>query len=232
MSGNATFSGYRFRSDSANLAEVANAADSIPFKAAVAQLYSTFQRYPLRAKIDSCPCCRTPSETRHLHTKSLKTLDAEDLFLFTFRAMTTVGDANDFRHFLPRILELLPNDFPVEPEVVLGKLDYAEWLNWPSDEVHAIRSYLNSLWAWARSQSQDPLHPEYPEIGQWLCAIARAEPDIAGYLDAWKSDASPEARARLQSFQYEHFLATYDRRPRSAFWDGLDFQWNQVKERL
>lgn len=211
---------------------MANAANPIPLTEAVTQLYATFERYPLRSRIDACPCCRTAGETRHLHTKPLATLNAEDLSLFTFRAMTTVGDANDFRHFLPRILELLPNDFLVDPEVVLGKLQYAGWLDWPVDEVQALRSYLYSLWAWARRKPLDPLQPEDPEIGQWLCAIARTEPDIANYLDAWLSDPSQEAQAKLHSFQYQHFQATHDRRPPSAFWEGLDLQWNQVKERL
>lgn len=196
------------------------------------QLYLAFRHYSLPNRIEACPCCRTPGETRHLHTKPLRALDAEDLSLFTFRAMTTVGNADDFRHFLPRILELLPEDFPVDPEVVLGKLDYAEWLKWPTQEVQAVRSYLCSLWAWARSQPLDPLNPSYPEIGEWLCAIARAEPDIAHYLTAWLSDPTPEAQTRLQTFCYEHFQATYRSRNRSAYWAGHEFQWNQVREKL
>lgn len=85
---------------------------------AIERLYSTFGSYPLRDRIDSCPCCRGPQETRHLHTKTLRELSAEDHGLYAFRAMTTVGDVDDFRHFLPRILELVA-ELPADKSVSL-----------------------------------------------------------------------------------------------------------------
>src|SRR4051812_3921753 len=121
----------------------------------VAGLYGAFAGYPLRSHIESCPCCRGPKETRHLHTKPLRELTAHDLELYAFRAMTTVGDVDDFRHFLPRILELLPHDFPVDKEVVLSKLKYAGWAQWPPAERAAVKRFLVDLWAWARHNAPD-----------------------------------------------------------------------------
>ncbi|MBY0373940.1 MAG: hypothetical protein K2Q23_08085 [Bryobacteraceae bacterium] len=115
------------------------------FKEAIERLYSTFGSYPLRDRIDSCPCCRGQQETRHLHTKALRDLTPEDLGPYAFRAMTTVGDVDDFRHFLPRILELVA-ELPVDPEVVLSKLTYAKWTEWPAGEIEAVRAYLAELW--------------------------------------------------------------------------------------
>ena len=46
--------------------------------------------------------------------KPLQEPEAEDLGRYSFKAMTTVSDVHDFRHFLPRIKELL----------ALGGLDY------------------------------------------------------------------------------------------------------------
>jgi len=77
----------------------------------------------------------------------MQTDSAEDLGLYVFHAMTTVGDVDDFRHFLPRILELaLSTEFPVAREVVPGKLRYAKWTEWPAGESQAVRAYLAELW--------------------------------------------------------------------------------------
>ena len=197
---------------------------------AIERLYSTFGSYPLRDRIDSCPCCRGPRETRHLHTKLLRDLTAEDLGLYAFRAMTTVGDADDFRHFLPRIFELLLcAEFPVDKEVVLSKLTYAKWTEWPTGEIEAVRAYLTELWIWARRQPPDP-YPYVPaEIGSWLCAIARAEQDIEPYLEAWTDDRVPAAQGNFVRFIADEREALEEADSPGAFWEDATAQWQQVK---
>ncbi len=197
---------------------------------AIERLYSTFGSYPLRARIDSCPCCRGPQETRHLHTKALKDLTAEDLELYAFRAMTTVGDVDDFRHFLPRILELLlSSDFPVDREVVLGKLRYAAWTEWPANESRCVQAYLAELWIWTRRQPPDPYPYISAEIGRWLCAIARAEDDLGPYLEAWAGDREQAAQANILRFIRDERQALDGSQPPGAFWEEAPIQWQQVK---
>ncbi|MGH9628063.1 MAG: hypothetical protein ACRD7E_06950 [Bryobacteraceae bacterium] len=65
--------------------------------------------------------------------------------------MTTMGGVDDFLYFLPRILELLPDDdfvAYIDREVVFDKLRYGKWETWPADEQAAMRDYLR--WAWAK----------------------------------------------------------------------------------
>lgn len=58
-----------------------------------------------------------------------------------------MGDVEDFKHYLPRIFELLSTtDFVVDTFVVLGKLNYGNWTCWPVDEQNAIKVFLLSWW--------------------------------------------------------------------------------------
>lgn len=77
-------------------------------RAAVERLYETFARYPLVAVIEGgCPCCRLGAHERDLHAAPLRELPEEHVGYFAFKAMTTFGGVDDFRHFLPRIAELV-----------------------------------------------------------------------------------------------------------------------------
>ena len=80
--------------------------------------------------------------------KKLRELDAEDLGKYSLKAVTTWGDEYDFKHFLPRILELW--DDCVSHDMLFMKLQYLHWETWPPQEKDAIvvyfESILKSLW--------------------------------------------------------------------------------------
>ena len=103
---------------------------------AVERLYVTFERYPHPDPLVGCPCCWDRHDSERLQAKPLRKLTTADLVGYLWSAMTTVGDENDFRHFLPRILDLLPGELATEidPELVLGKLRYGDWAVWSNQE--------------------------------------------------------------------------------------------------
>ena len=95
-----------------------------------------------------CPCCVSNSDKEKIHSKQLKELDGDDLSRYAFKAMTTWGDPDDFKHYLPRIFELLATtDFIVDTFVVLGKLEYGKWRTWTEKEQIAIETFLYAWWA-------------------------------------------------------------------------------------
>lgn len=116
-------------------------------KTATENLYTTFSVYPSKSTIEGCPCCVSGSDKEKIHSKPLRDLDEDDLSRYAFKAMTTWGDTDDFRHFLPRIFELsATTNFIVDPFVVLGKLEYGKWLDWPDAEKNAISRFLLAWW--------------------------------------------------------------------------------------
>jgi hypothetical protein len=115
---------------------------------AVEQLYAAFARYPLAPRIEGCPHCDLGRAERSLHAAPLRQLRTEDLGVYPFKAMTTFGTVDDFRHFLPRIAELLARDGVVHTtDLVLfaGKLVYGGLASWPERERVAVRAWLDAL---------------------------------------------------------------------------------------
>lgn len=91
---------------------------------AIENLYTTFRRYRLHGKIDGCPCCVGDADNRLIRSNPLRQLDPSDLLRYAAKAITTWGSSYDFRHFLPRIFELIvlsPDSF-LDQEIVIGKL--------------------------------------------------------------------------------------------------------------
>lgn len=117
------------------------------FKIAIEELYKTFAKYPFKSTIEGCPCCVSDTDKSTLHSKQLRELEDEDISRYAFKAMTTWGDVNDFKHYLPRIFELLSTrKLIVDTFVVLGKLDYGNWTEWESQETLTISKFLKSWW--------------------------------------------------------------------------------------
>ncbi len=116
-------------------------------KTAIESLYATFSCYPANGTMEGCPCCVSATDKEKIHTKQLRQLDGEDLSRYAFKALTTWGNTDDFKHYLPRIFELLSTtDFIVDTFVVLGKLHYANWKTWPAEEQKAINDFLMAWW--------------------------------------------------------------------------------------
>jgi len=124
--------------------------DGIDLARAIGGLYGAFDAYPLKERIDVCPHCELDAAERRLHVRPLRQLTWADLGTYSFKAITSFGDEGDFKHFLPRVLELYVLDHrgaPYSLFMVCGKLDYAGWTAWPAGEVAAVRRFID---AWKR----------------------------------------------------------------------------------
>jgi hypothetical protein len=94
-------------------------------KKSIENLYSVFSKYEIRSFIEGCPCCVSDRDKEKIHSKELRELEEEDLSRYAFKAMTTWGNVDDFKHFLPRILELcIDHDLGIHPFGIFGKLKY------------------------------------------------------------------------------------------------------------
>jgi hypothetical protein len=155
----------------------------IELRSVIEGLYRTFARYPLPIHVDGCPHCVSDSDHALLYARGLRDLGPDEIARYSFKAMTTWGGTDDFRHFLPRIFELISADGGgwTVPEAVFGKLPYGQWETWPRDEREAIICFFETLW-W-NILDHFP-HAFSAEDG--LCCIAQADDDMARYLSRWR----------------------------------------------
>ena len=120
--------------------------ERIELERAIAGLYEAFEAYPLKGRIDCCPHCELDAAERRLHVRPLRELTWADLGIFSFKALTSFGDQDDFRHFLPRLLELYVLNHAGAPYTLFmlcEKLNSATWTRWPPDEGAAIRRFID-----------------------------------------------------------------------------------------
>jgi hypothetical protein len=196
---------------------------------AISQLYVAFEDYPLRPTIDGCPCCVGEQLQMKLHFRSLHQLDADALSAFAFKSMTTWGDDRDFRHFLPRLLELLAfePDFSVDPEILAEKLRYGEWRQWPRAEQIAVENYLQALWTHVIST-----FPHHLTAYSTVTALAVAAEDIKPYLKHWLQQDSTSALKQFCDFVDDVAPPLIKKRTLGNWWADRPEQVRQVLEWL
>ncbi len=76
-------------------------------KLSIEKLYDTFAKYQGLSKLEGSPLYDDlDSWNKQLRSKQLRELTDEDLSRFAGKVIMTWGDENDYRFYLPRILEL------------------------------------------------------------------------------------------------------------------------------
>ena len=121
-------------------------------------LYEVFKSYTILGNLRerSCDCCITNSDIKFLMSKKLKDLSEQDLWYFMTSAITTFGNKNDYKHFLPRILELLySNESLIDDFLTFEKLNYSNWKSWEEEEFKSIQNYFLALWVDALNNNSD-----------------------------------------------------------------------------
>ncbi|GAA2112186.1 hypothetical protein [Actinomadura alba] len=190
----------------------------------IEQLYTEFAGVRRPARVEGCPCCVEPDADLPLVTRPLRALTVQDLSAYGAKALNTWGDAEDFRYFTPRLLELSTAGDLTWPdiEIVFGKLARAGWRTWP--QRRAIEDFLAAFWSATLAR-----HPTRPRIDAVLCALGCAGVDLAVRLTEWERLADEPAIRHL------HELATLELtwrngRPRllNAYWDTTGPQYREV----
>jgi hypothetical protein len=189
---------------------------------AVENLYRTFDRYNPGKDFESCSHCVSEAEEAELKRKALRELTCDDVSRYAFKAMSTWGTVDDFKHFLPRIFELIATreDFPIDIQVAIGKLSEGKWLGWSRNEVTSIEQFLFAWWRGALSQPF--LEGTRVLANDVLSRLARVVEDLDPYLCYWDSRNDIEAGLHLASFVDWNFESLYKKgRINGAFWDKL-----------
>lgn len=153
-------------------------------EAAIAALYVAFRKYRVGTVIetDGYPITQGPL------LGPLKNIAKEDLDRYRLKAISTCGNLDQFKHFLPRLCELYATGDEVhewwDAELLGAKLFYADWGSWPENEIEAVRGFLHAWWQGGLDQFWNaPI--ERQVVGDRLCSIGNAEADLLPYLNEW-----------------------------------------------
>jgi hypothetical protein len=187
-------------------------SEQIALHAAIGSLYATFASYPLKRVIAGCPHCVSRADSDALHVRALDALTADDVRRYAFKAMTTFGDAEDFKHFLPRLLELMAReveageagqDLGFDEEILGGKLALAGYTDWPAVEREAVERFLDAIWGALLARFPTKLEAE-----TFLCFLARFT-TLDRYLARWRDMRTRPALAHVAVAVYEPYRSTF-----------------------
>ena len=169
---------------------------SLTLNQAIENLYQTFASYPLNKYMDACPCCIDKHDRNNLKSSPLRELI--DLNRYSDKAMTTWGNEDDFKHFLPRIFELVMSHEGIgctNLETIFGKLSYGHWDRWPITEQETIRDYFRTGWSHLLEEVDPKNSPD-----KWLCSIGIVGENLQPYLEYWVNACSVIAYKHLADF--------------------------------
>ncbi|MCI0332711.1 MAG: hypothetical protein L0228_05770 [Planctomycetes bacterium] len=168
---------------------------------AVAELYRVFAKYRVGEDFVGFDHYIEPARSKYLLSKPLKELTAAELDSYAFKAISTWGDVDHFKHFLPRLFELVLTDDLhsfLSVEVMFGKLHHGQWTDWPPDERQAVMSYLLAFWC---AQLQRDVHEINDDtIDTALCAVGNACNDLRDFLAIWMQQREAPAIRQLAQF--------------------------------
>ena len=182
-------------------------------------IYRVFSRYPSPATLEGCPCCTSSAESRVLCAASLHAITVSQLEHFAFKALSTWGTLQDYKYFLPRILELTAEgSLLCDLEVTLGKLTYGGFREWPDDEQGAIRDYIFELWKKCVESSEDDSRAD-----ALLCGAAAVLDDVSPLLE-YADAVSPAFKS---AYLAEHSNPT-KRKLLNSFWDSSSANYKRV----
>lgn len=164
---------------------------------AIERLYATFARYGLKQPIPSCACCVLRGDQTVLTAAPLRELSREALEKFGSKAMSTWGGIDDYKHFLPRLLELEASGPTATLTRMSDKLVYASWRTWPAREQDAIVAYYHAL---AISHFSPSAMTQL--LSETLEDAVVLDLDMTAFLAAWttlKEDAAVQQLVNLAS---------------------------------
>ena len=213
---------YRFRMPSAEA----------KLRDAIEASYVAFASMPRPERLDASPVHDADDILRTLTAAPLRELTEQHLALYSRSAITTVGDDRDFRHFLPRILELSvgPMWIGAEPAVIAIRLNMASWRDWPEEQRSAVLQFFRS--AFARSIEG---HPNYDRTAvDWFSGLAILGDSPSLIFERWRSTTSANAALNLAAFiidEAKHIRRHQEVRP--PFWEDVNHEMRRdLAERL
>lgn len=177
---------------------------------AVEHVYTIFSLYRLPARIDYCDHCVSTEENAILRQVPMRHLTADHLERYAWKSLHTWGAEADFKHFLPRLLDLLVTGKFVDdlslPWSLINKIS-CHSTEWPIEERDAIAALLLAWWVNTLAR-----YPAPHTAATVLNAISATGADAQPHLAVWESEPTEASARHLADFltDWVHSVATGD----------------------
>ena len=171
-------------------------------KISITNLYDTFSKYHGNPNMTGSPLYGDLNEwNKTLFSKPLRILTGEDLSRFAGKVISTWGDTNDLKHFLPRLFELTALlDTPYDIWILYQKLQDSIYQTWDTEEQNAINEFTIAMW--------DNLLYDNSEKAEWVfddyfAALAYFHPNFNDLTALWISNDSFSSIKHLTNYIFD-----------------------------
>ncbi len=178
-------------------------------KISIEKLYDIFAKYQGLSKLEGSPLYDDlETWNKQLRSKKLRELTDHDLSLFAGKVILTWGDQNDYRFYLPRILELTAElKTPYDIWTLYSRLEDANWKTWNADEQLAIKDFTIELWNNLLADESEKAEYEFKD---YFHAIAYFYPDFSEILKVWETNNSFASIKHLTNYIFAERQHIFD----------------------
>jgi hypothetical protein len=175
----------------------------------IERLYDTFAKYQGKSKLEGSPLYDDlDTWNKELQSKNIRELTNEDLSKFAGKVILTWGDENDYRYYLPRILELTAKlKTPYDIWTLYSRLEDANWKTWDINEQTAINEFSLELWNKLLNDNSEKAEWEFKD---YFHAIANFYPDFSQILKVWETNNSFASIKHLTNYIFEERQYLFD----------------------
>lgn len=176
----------------------------------IEKLYDTFAKYQGLSKLEgSALYDDLDAWNKELRSKKLRELTDEDLSRFAGKIILTWGDENDYRCYLPRILELTAElKTPYDIWTLYSRLEDANWKTWDIQEQTAINDFTLELWNSLLNNNSEKAEWEFKD---YFHAIANFYPDFSQVLKIWETNDSFASVKHLTNYIFDERQNLFDK---------------------
>ena len=178
-------------------------------KISIEKLYDIFAKYQGLSKLEGSPLYDDlETWNKQIRSKKLRELTADDLSLFVGKVILTWGDENDYRFFLPRILELTAElKAPYDIWTLYSRLEDANWKTWDADEQTAINDFTLELWNNLLNDNSEKAEWEFKD---YFHSIAYFYLDFSEILKVWETNNNFSSTKHLINYIFEERQHLFD----------------------
>jgi len=116
----------------------------------IEKIYLEFSRYRLNNPITGCYCgvCLTEEFNNDIQKIPLRNISCASMNFYLSAVGITDDNCNDFRYFLPRILEIIQTGLSAENDLfyiwnVFYQIDFS---NWEHREIKLVEEFFRRFW--------------------------------------------------------------------------------------
>ncbi|WP_010521631.1 hypothetical protein [Aquimarina agarivorans] len=183
--------------------------------------YSVFSKYDVTIPLDICTeCCMTPNQESELAGMSVNQIPFELLYEYNTAAKTDLPNIEEFKHFLPRFLELTAElkFLHHSAELILSRFEYYSIEEWTVKEIEIIQNYSKELFK--HFLSIYPI-PELEKIDSIIIMLYKAKVDMLEILREWRTVINRSSLLHLSDLVCGGFKGANNDTLSSGFADGV-----------